>query len=158
MSLRFARKRPDGGVAIITAAPKEHLERLLGPMTDAQYRDHVLDRNGITEGDVVELPDAEAVPDDRTFRDAWSLNGRGVEVDMGKARDIHMGRIRRARDAKLSALDVLWMRASARKDDTAADAIEADRQKLRDIPQTFGLGGAASPKELKALWPKELLG
>lgn len=209
MSLRFARERPDGGVAIIIAAPKEHLDRVLsveeivesvveftaavaedGSITEIhnqkgeeeakrrglaierrqrverraerrlltydEYRSHVLERNGLTEEDVTELPEDWVPPDDRTFREAWSLNGRAVDVDMGKARNIHMGRIRRARDAAMPQLDVLWTRAAAGKDQAAADAVEARRQVLRDLPSTFNLSAAETPAELKALWPKEL--
>lgn len=29
-----------------------------------------------------------AIPTDRTFRDAWTASGKGVAVDMGKAREI----------------------------------------------------------------------
>jgi hypothetical protein len=48
MPLRFAYTRPNGGVSIVSAAPKAHLERLIGefgPLSDADYRDHVLRRS-----------------------------------------------------------------------------------------------------------------
>lgn len=34
---------------------------------------------------------------------------------------------------------------------------DAERQKLRDIPQSFDLTMAATPEELKNLWPSELI-
>lgn len=156
MTLRFAVSRPDGGVTIISAAPIADLKRVFGPLfTEEQYRAHVIERNGLTDS-AVELPEDWTPPDDRTFRDAWRLNGKGLEVDMDRARVIHMGRIRRARDAKLPALDVQFTRAQGRKDAAAADAVEAQRQTLRDLPTTFDLSKASTPDELRRLWPAEL--
>jgi hypothetical protein len=151
-----------GNVTIIGAASKQDLERTFGPMTDAQYRAHVIDRNiakGIIPVDatLVDLPDDWTPPDgNRAYRAAWKLNGSKVEVDMPKARAIHMNYIRRARDKKLAELDPLWMKATGQKKAVEADAIEAQRQKLRDIPQTLDLSQAATPDDLKAIWPAEL--
>lgn len=94
---------------------------------------------------------------DRTFRDAWTDNGRAISVQMEKARAIHMGRIRAARAAVLSVLDVEFSRALGQKNDAVVAEVEAKRQTLRDIPQTFDLTKADSPEALKALWP-EILG
>jgi len=95
-------------------------------------------------------------PTDRTFRDAWTDDNPGdqVDVDMPKARTIHMNRIRVVRDAELAKLDIAWSRAMAKG--VGADVIEAKRQKLRDLPQTFDLTSSATPEELKAMWPNEL--
>lgn len=94
-----------------------------------------------------------AVPADRTFREAWE---RGPVVNMVKARAIHLGRIRSARDAKLRALDIAFSKALGQKDQAAADAAEAERQALRDLPAAVDLSRAATPDELRALWPAEL--
>jgi len=93
------------------------------------------------------------IPADRTFRAAWSA---GMVVDMAKARTIHMASIRKARDAALPALDVEFSKALGRRDNAKADAVEAQRQVLRDLPTTFDLTGAKTPEELKALWPEGL--
>ena len=94
-----------------------------------------------------DLIDEAAIPVDRTFRNAWTkcpING--VKIDMDKARVIHMDRIRAARDERLTELD-------KRKYGSDHDD---ERQRLRDIPQTFNLSKANTPEELKALWPTEL--
>lgn len=107
---------------------------------------------GKTAASIREIDPAD-IPTDRTFRAAWSP---GMTVDMGKARAIHMDRIRKARDAALPALDVEFTKAQGKKDAAKADEVEAKRQALRDLPSTFDLSVAKTPEELKALWPDEL--
>lgn len=94
--------------------------------------------------------DPSEIPNDRAFRDAWKDTGK-MEVDMPRARDIHMARIRKARDAKLAATDIEMTRALEAGLDIKQ--LSAKRQALRDIPQTFDLSTAETPEQLKALWP-----
>jgi hypothetical protein len=73
MALKFAYTQPDGSVAIVHAVPKEHLERLFGPMTDAQYESHVLERSIPADAtEVTKLP-ADWTPPDRSSRNTWKL-------------------------------------------------------------------------------------
>jgi len=88
--------------------------------------------------------DESEIPTDRHFREAWDYD---LKINMGKARDIHMDRIRAARDEKLKALDIETMKGRD---------VQAEKQALRDIPQTLDLSTATTPEELKALWPQEL--
>jgi hypothetical protein len=81
---------------------------------------------------------------DRTFRDAWKPD---LTVDMPKARAIHMDRIRVVRDKELARLDIEQLKGSD---------VAAQKQALRDIPQTFDLTAATTPDDLKALWPADL--
>jgi len=78
-----------------------------------------------------------------------------INVDMAKARVIHMDAIRVVRDAELIAQDITFMRAVEAGDTDAQAAIATEKQVLRDIPQTFDLT-TKSPTELKRRWPKEL--
>jgi hypothetical protein len=87
------------------------------------------------------------IPVDRYFREAWVSGDKPIDIDMNKARNIHMDRIRRARDEKLKALDVETLKGND---------VHAQKQVLRDIPQTFDLTIATTPEELKALWPEIL--
>lgn len=89
--------------------------------------------------------DAE-IPQDRYFRKAWEDNGT-LSVNMPKARDIHMDRIRAKRNEKLKELDIETLKGRD---------VQTEKQALRDIPQTFDLTKATTPEELKALWPDEL--
>lgn len=61
--LRYSYTRPDGGVSVVCAAPKEHIERVLGPLTDAQYVAHVKERSIPADAtNVVELAADDDVP------------------------------------------------------------------------------------------------
>ena len=79
-----------------------------------------------------------------------------VNVDMAKARAIHLAEIRRVRDAELVKKDVPFMRAVEAGDASAQSTIGAEKQVLRDIPATFSLNGYGDPDTLKAAWPAEL--
>lgn len=93
------------------------------------------------------IVETSTIPQDRTFRDAWVKNGKTIGVNMNKARNIHMGRIRSAGDRKLLGLDVEQL-----KGNDVADA----KQTLRKLLDTFDLTGAGTPDALKALWPSEV--
>jgi len=103
-----------------------------------------------------EMPD-DAIPEDRTFRDAWAdaTPELTIDIDMGKAREIHLDRIRIKRNAKLSYLDIEAMKAQDIGDAEALEQIRAQKQELRDLPATLAptLGAANSVDALKAIQP-----
>ena len=105
--------------------------------------------------DCVDGNDSEC-PLDRTFRKAWVEKVLGeVDVDMPKARGVHMDVIRKARNIELAAKDITFMRAVEAGDTSAQATIATEKQTLRDIPQTFDLT-TDTPEQLKAKWPSEL--
>lgn len=65
-----------------------------------------------------------------------------------------MDRIREVRDVELALLD----QDIYKLEDIGADAtvLRTKRQTLRDIPQIFDLTKAATPDDLRALWPVDL--
>lgn len=79
-----------------------------------------------------------------------------ISVDMTKARDIHRGKIRKARESLMAAKDVEFQRALETSADTAA--IVAAKQALRDAPAAAAIESASTPDELKAAWDESLLG
>jgi len=80
-----------------------------------------------------------------------------ININMSKARAIHMAEIRRVRNAELVKEDVTFMRAVEAGDADAQAAIKAKKQTLRDIPATFNITtGVNTPEKLKAKWPAEL--
>ena len=80
-----------------------------------------------------------------------------INVNMTKARAIHLAEIRRVRNAELVAKDVTFMRAVEAGDASAQSTIATEKQTLRDIPATFDITtGVDTPEELKAKWPTEL--
>lgn len=132
--MRIIYERPDGGVSIVQFTSENPTEEDI--------------RRSVPEGAHWEL--FEDCPIDRTFRDAWARVDKGkVGVNMAKAREIHMGRIRKVRDEELARLDVEQLRGNE---------VAARKQTLRDIPATFDLSQAQTPEALDTLWPSELPG
>jgi hypothetical protein len=80
-----------------------------------------------------------------------------INVNMTKARAIHLEEIRRVRNAELVAKDITFMRAVEAGDASAQSTIATEKQVLRDIPATFDITtGVDTPELLKARWPTEL--
>ena len=73
---------------------------------------------------------------------------------MEKARGIQMDKIRQMRNKELAKKDVEYMKA-LEADDGSAKTIAAEKQALRDIPQTFDLT-TDTPEQLKEKWPEGL--
>ena len=140
------------------------LARLKGE-TNAEYkaRYDAIDLEALVAKDVpagapFEICDSLDLPKGREFRNAWVNHPTrpGLEVDMPKARVIHMDRIRAKRDEALAASDGPMLRAMENNDAPEIARLKAERQALREIPQTFALNGATTPAELSALWPPGL--
>lgn len=83
-----------------------------------------------------------------TYHAARTWDGKKIGHDMTKAREIHLGRLRSQREEKFKALDGEWMRAQGQGKKAEADAIEAKRQQLRDLPD---VNMAQTLEELKAV-------
>ena len=80
-----------------------------------------------------------------------------VNVNMTKARAIHLEEIRKVRNAELVKEDVTFMRAVEAEDTDAQATIKTKKQTLRDIPATFDITtDVDTPEKLKAKWPTEL--
>lgn len=115
--------------------------------------DAVIERS-IPPGVAYNIVDVTTIPSDRTFRNAWVKGVDRVEVDMPKAREIHMGRIRKARGKELDKSDIGVSKEV--ENGPVSKALKDKRQALRDLPATFDLSIATNPEELKALWPDGL--
>ena len=80
-----------------------------------------------------------------------------INVNMTKARAIHLAEIRRVRNLELAAKDIPWMKAVEAGDTDAQATIATEKQVLRDLPATFDITtGVDTPQKLKAKWPAEL--
>lgn len=97
------------------------------------------------------IVDRSKIPTDRYFRAAWTDDNptETVDVDMDRARIVHMDNIRRVRNRELERLD---------KEQLKGNDVAAEKQVLRDLPANFDLSGPSTPEDLKALWPDELPG
>ena len=157
--------RTDGGVSRTTVSTRALASLIQGGLTEGAAFDMLANQarptNALGPHFVVEEitlsphlrgPSAE----DRYFRDACAWGGSDVVVDMPKARVIHMGRLRLARDKALVAQDTLYMKAFESGDIAEQTRITNLKQRLRDLPQTFILSIFPTPEALKAAWPPEL--
>lgn len=151
MNRRIVYTRPDGRISIVT--PSRNIDE--AHMTDDEIFQRALSK---LPADAINLQTItfDQIPNDRTFRNAWEHSGNKVQVNMNKAREIHMNQIREVRDKKLASLDVETIKALGSGNSNAVAVVEAQKQKLRDIPQTLDLTKATTPEELKAIWPEEL--
>lgn len=99
------------------------------------------------------IVEADSLPADSDFFDAWTVAGAAVMVDMPAARDIWRDKMRAARAPKLAALDVEFMRAVERGDATAQAEIATQKQALRDVTAAPAIDAAATTAALRAVWP-----
>ncbi len=91
MSKRILFTRPDGGVSIIIPAPEITIARALQDVpADAQN---------------VEVVDADAIPNDRTFRAAWKQEGKVCVECPTKSRAIAHQIRRSKREAEFKPFD-----------------------------------------------------
>ncbi len=133
MKLIYTRAE-DNGLSIVTAAPKEHLEKVLGPLTDLQYLLEVyksIPQNAIK---VREVSDAD-IPTDREFRDAWcdTTDLPSIDIDNQKAKNIALERMRKKRNDALDLLDKTAIQAL--EDGVDITAIKIRKQALRDATE-----------------------
>lgn len=133
---------PDGGLCVVHPVRNTIGETI---MTDADIEQRAWDR---LPDDAInpQFVEADTVPTDRTFRNAWENNG-GIKVNMTKAKDITKDRLRAERKPLLEAQDVLFQRALETGASTAE--IVKEKQRLRDI--TEQVDALTSLDELKAL-------
>jgi len=78
----------------------------------------------------------------------------GITVDIAKAKNIWKEKIRKARETKLAALDIEFMKAQEAGSDTST--IVAKKKELRDFPAQ--VDSATTVDEIKAVWDKDKLG
>jgi hypothetical protein len=113
------------------------------PMTDKEFYAHIKEKDAASSAIEVEQKDMP----DSYFRDAYAIKAGKLDIDMEKARELHMDKIREKRNEKLKQLDIETLKGVD---------VQAEKQTLRDIPETFDLSGAKSPEELKQLMPEGL--
>lgn len=121
----------DGGLSIIIPAPGVARE-------DAA--------RAVPRGLAYEVVPASSVPIDRTFRDAWELNGSDVVHNLEKSKAIAHGLRRAARALEFAPLDV-----KATIPDSAIEA-EASRQEIREKYDAMQatIDAATTVEQLKA--------
>ena len=80
-----------------------------------------------------------------------------INVNMTKARGIHLTEIRRVRNAELVKEDINMLKAIEAGDASTQSTVATKKQVLRDLPATFDITtDVDTPEKLKAKWPTEL--
>lgn len=103
----------------------------------------------VPEGVAYEIVEDDAIPSDRTFRNAWVLGDCCVEHDLDKCKALGHDMRRAKRAEEFAPHDEVIMKQIPGADATAA---EVARQEIRDkyaVIQTE-IEAAASPDEIKA--------
>ena len=102
---------------------------------------------------------AAALPNDRVFRGAWRDTGSNIIQHLPSSRQLVLDKVRAWRIAKLQDLDAVWMKAFAQGDTAGAVAAEAQRDTLRNLPQTLGpqLQAATTVAEIKTILQNALV-
>lgn len=136
-------QRTDGGVSIMRPEAWEDVAVKLEKWKRTHVGEYV-SHHEVDEADI---------PTDRSFRNAWTRDGKTVAHDMEKCRNIHRERLRLARAPKLAALDVEYQRADEADDKAAKVSIAKQKQSLRDVTADPRIDAATTPEELKAVWP-----
>ena len=100
--------------------------------------------------DSANVVEVDTVPTDRTFRNAWvTEQGKSVEVDLAKAKDVAKDKVRQARTPKFQELDVAYQRADEAGDSDAKTAVATKKQTARDATADTKITNADSVANLK---------
>lgn len=125
----------DGGLSIVVPATKEAVEKVLGTLTDLEYKAHVWERS-VPEGAInARYVVDEGIPSDREFRNAWCDTSPEavVDIDLSKAKDLKLTELRAVRNTKLDKLDKEFMAALEKGEDL--EGIKVKKQILRDFTE-----------------------
>ena len=135
------------GVSVIVPAPKERLERELGPLTDEEYKAKIWSTVPSDAINPMEITLAD-VPTNRKLRNAWihDTDNKKAVIHPDKARAV----IREKRNLKLDALDSKAF-SESRKPKGDLTAINTEAQRLRDIPQ-HPLFNSNDPADLETVF------
>jgi len=88
---------------------------------------------------------------DDAYFNAYEFHPKnGAEVNINKAKAIHLDKFREARKPLLESLDVQYMRALETEDTVKAAEIAVKKQELRDVTKT---PLPDTLPELKEVWP-----
>jgi len=141
-----------------------------GPMTEEEAIEYILKKDipaRVWHPDykynrqMYRIVKREAIPVDRTYRNAWRLSDTDDElitVDIEKAIEIWKDKMRLARSPILDKLDTEFFRALEEGDTERQKFITAKKKLLRDVTELPELEQAKSIQEIEAVWPDYLNG
>lgn len=132
---KIAYSTTDGSVCIVCPSPKEEVETILGPLTDKEFMDHVLQVSIPSDAfNIRELSDGD-MPASREFRQAWTdvTSAPSIDIDCLKVKNILLDGMRKKRNKKLLDTDAKLMQALERQE--SITDIKILRQALRDATE-----------------------
>ena len=104
----------------------------------------------VPHGVLYEIVEDDAIPSDRTFRNAWVLGDCCIEHDLEKCKALGHDMRRAKRAEEFAPHDEVIMKQIPGAD---AEAAEAARQEIRDKYAAIqdAIDGATSPEDIKAV-------
>lgn len=129
---RIIYSKPDGTITIVTPIVKSSIEKVLGPLTDEQYADHVISRSIPSDAINVRYIEDSDIPESREFRDAWTdiTADSKIDICLEKAKEVKLKEMRLKRDKLLEEVDKEFIIALEKGEDTSE--IKSRKQSLRD--------------------------
>jgi hypothetical protein len=148
---RIIYPQPGGPIAIILPV---QIDRRPGESEQDALLCHA--RQILPDGTPLAVVAADALPTDRSWRNAWAADFAAgddgkpaqVTIDMELAREVHRRRLRAARAPLLAELDTAFLQAIEAGDPAAQAAIASRKQALRDAPSAAAITGAKTPEAL----------
>lgn len=137
MDKRIVYQTVDGGVAVVIPAP------------DCGLTVEEIATKDVPAGTPFKIVNAAGLPQDRSFRGAWTLQGSRVEHDLTKAKVIAHNFRRAARDAEFAPHDDVIAKQIPGKTAAAEAARQAIRDKYDRVQQE--IDNAASVDTLKTV-------
>ena len=122
----------NGDLSVVIPAPKEVIEKILGPLSHAQYEAHVITQS-IPAGIKYRPVDDKDIPESREFRNAWCdvTAESTIDISCEKARDSKLEALRSKRDKLLKEEDIVFMRKAELEQDL--ETTKDRRENLRNI-------------------------
>lgn len=127
----------DGSVSIVIPAPKSHLEKLFGLISDEQYESHVWEKSVPVNAINARYIEDSDIPVSREFRNAWVdvTDTSNIDINLVKAKEIQLEKLRLERVPLLEQLDKQMLYALEDGDVVKQAQIKLEKQRLRDVTE-----------------------
>jgi len=139
----------DGVVAVCIPALEDRREG----ETEEQHFERAAKRAIPADAQHVRTISRDELPKSRSWRDAWTHDGKTISVDMPRAREILRNKMRKQRAKMLRKLDQEQLMGIVQGRDADVKQMEAVKQTLRDVTEDPSIEAAQTPEELDKVWP-----
>lgn len=101
--------------------------------------------------------DPSSLPEDNGFFNSWEASGNSVVINLSKAKDIQLDKLREARLPLLAAQDVLYMKALESGNQQDIADVVAEKERLRTVTENLKNANPNSLEDIKTLGSLDLL-